>query len=232
MFAERVLIAISCSVTTTASDDEFNIPTNTLGWNRSSHFPPLAGLAGMYRIFSPNSRIGVLSLRPCSLCSGVFPSLPMSHLFIKYAANPTNQQYPCVGEDSGPNAVLQCSPQCPGLAGNELHRTLDEPFGLTFFHWRSLWNSMTPFLAGLCNRWLVVAPERDSVLPELTDELRCSLCYPGELRSFSRNQHSARDLVSPFPDHQHRTHTILAFLSFSPRNPKSIDTCGTPSTSS
>ena len=72
-FAERVLIAVPCSATTTVSDEEFNIPTNTPGWNRGSHFPPLVGLAGMYRIFSPNSRMGVLSLRPCSLCSGVFP---------------------------------------------------------------------------------------------------------------------------------------------------------------
>ena len=89
-FAERVLIAVPCSVTTTASDDEFNMPT-TPGWNRGSHFPPLAGFAGMYRIFSPNPRMGVLSLPPCSLCSGVFPSLPMSHLFIRYAANSTNR---------------------------------------------------------------------------------------------------------------------------------------------
>ena len=65
---------------TTASDDEFSMPTNTPGWNRGSHFPPLSGLAGMHRILCPNSRIGVLSLRLCSLCSGVFPSLPRSHL--------------------------------------------------------------------------------------------------------------------------------------------------------
>ena len=91
MSAERVLIAVPCSVTTTASDDEFSIPTNTPGWNRGSHFTPLAGLASMCRIFSPNSRIGVLSLRPCSLCSSVFPSLPMSLLFIRYAVISTSQ---------------------------------------------------------------------------------------------------------------------------------------------
>ena len=84
-FAERVLIAVPCSVTTTATDDEFSIPTNTPGWHRGSHFPPLAGLGGMHRIFSPNSRMGVLSLRSCSLCSGVFPSMPMS---------PVHQQTP------------------------------------------------------------------------------------------------------------------------------------------
>ena len=75
---------------TTASDDEFSMPTKTPGWNRGSHFPPLAGLAGMHRILCPNSRIGVLSLRLCSLCSGVFPSLPRSHLFIRCAANSTS----------------------------------------------------------------------------------------------------------------------------------------------
>ena len=61
--------------------DEIVVPT----------FSPLAGMAGKNKIFSPNSRIGALSLHPCSLSSGVFPSLPMSHLFIKYAANSTNQ---------------------------------------------------------------------------------------------------------------------------------------------
>ena len=33
-FAARVLIASPCSVTTTSSDDEFSMPTNTPGWNR------------------------------------------------------------------------------------------------------------------------------------------------------------------------------------------------------
>ena len=70
-FAERVLIAVPCSVTTTASDDEFSIPTNTPGWNRGSHFPPFAGLAGMYRIFSPTSRMGVLSLRAASAAASI-----------------------------------------------------------------------------------------------------------------------------------------------------------------
>ena len=107
MFAVRVLIAIPCSVTTTASDDEFSIPTNTPGWNRGSHFHPVAGLAGMYRIFSQNSRMGVLFLRPCSLCSGVFPSLPMSHLFIRYAANSTNQH--CIFASGGILVPVRCS---------------------------------------------------------------------------------------------------------------------------
>ena len=79
-----------------------------------------------------------------------------------------------------PHGMLQCSLQCPGLTGNEPHRTLDDLVRLTFSHWRSLWHSLTPFLAGLCNLSrqcfncrLVVAPESDSVVPELVVELRC-----------------------------------------------------------
>ena len=49
-----------CSVTTTASDDDFSMPANTPEWSRGSHFPSLAGLAGMYKISSPNSKIGCL----------------------------------------------------------------------------------------------------------------------------------------------------------------------------
>ena len=83
-FAARVMIASPCSVTTTASDDEFILQTNTPDWDLGSQFP---GLAGMYKIFSPNSRINVL----CSLCSRVSLSLPMSHLFIKCAVKSTSQ---------------------------------------------------------------------------------------------------------------------------------------------
>ena len=101
MLAVRVLIAVPCSV------DELSIPTNTPEWNRGSHFPPLAGLAGMYRIFSPTSSIRVLSPRPCSLCSGVFPSLPTSHLLIRYAANSTSQ--PSMLAWSGTLAPIRCS---------------------------------------------------------------------------------------------------------------------------
>ena len=54
--------------------------------------------------------------------SGVFPSLPMSHLFIKYAAYFTS-----VGRDSGPNAVLQHSLQCSSLTSHESHSTFDDP---------------------------------------------------------------------------------------------------------
>ena len=43
-FASRVLIASPCSVTTTASGDDNTMSTNTPGWNRGSHFPPLGWL--------------------------------------------------------------------------------------------------------------------------------------------------------------------------------------------
>ena len=103
---------------------------------------PVAGLAGMYKIFSPKSRVGVLSSRPCSLCSGVFPSLPMSHLSIRYAAN----------------AMLQRSLQCSGLTSHESHCTLDDPIGLAFSHWRSL--SGTDWLPSwrACLWWWVPLP--------------------------------------------------------------------------
>ena len=160
--------------------------------NRGSHFPPLAGLAGMYRIFFPNARKGVLSFRPCSLCSGVFPLLSMLYLNIKYAANSTSQHsilasgvpIRCSSADSSVLAWPATSPTA---------RSMDDPIGLAFSHWWSLWNGLVSFLASLCdfprqclNRRLVVAPERDSVVPEVVDELRYSLCDPGELRSFSR----------------------------------------------
>ena len=199
-FAARVLIAVPCSVTTTASGDEVSMPTNTPGWNCVSHFPPPAGLAGTYKIFSPNSRIGVLSFRPCS---GVFPSLPMSCSKFHYPA-----QY-CVGRHPGPNAMFQRSFQCCGLTGHESHRTFDDTIGLAFSNWRSLWNSLATFLASLScfpcqcfNRWLVVTSERDCVVPELINESRCSLRDPEELRSFPWNQHCPRHLVSPFADDQ------------------------------
>ena len=106
-FAAHVLIASSCSVTTTASDDEFSMPRNTPRRNRGSHSPTLAGLAGMNKIFPPNSRIGVLSFRPCTMCISLFPSLPMSHLFIKHAANSTSRRSILA---SGGNLVLmRCS---------------------------------------------------------------------------------------------------------------------------
>ena len=100
-------------VTTTASDDDFSMPTNTPTWNRGSHFLPLAGLGGVYRIFSPNSRICVLSFRPCSLCSGAFPSVQMSHLFVKCATNSTSQHSILAsGRTLAPNAMFQRSLQC------------------------------------------------------------------------------------------------------------------------
>ena len=121
-----------CSVTITDSDGEFNIPTNILGQNRGSHFPPLAGLASMYRIFSPNSRTGVLFLRPCSLVCRRLPSLPMSHLFIRYAANSTSQH--SIFESGGILTLIRCSNanfKCSGLTSLESHRALDDPVGLT-----------------------------------------------------------------------------------------------------
>ena len=54
----------------------------------------VACLASLYKIFSPNSRIGVLSFRPCNVCVGVFRSLPLVHQIRSELHLPT--QYPCI----------------------------------------------------------------------------------------------------------------------------------------
>ena len=77
----------------------------------------------------------MLSFRPCSLQSGVFPLLPASHLFHQVRSEfHQPAQFPCVGRDSGPNAMLQRSTQCSGLAGHESHRTFDDFILLAFTH--------------------------------------------------------------------------------------------------
>ena len=209
-FADRVLIAVPCSVTTTASDDDFSIPTNTPGWNRGSHFPPLVVLAGVYRIFSPNAMIGMLSCRPCSLSSGVFPSLPMSHLFIRYAVNSTSQHN--VLASGGTPVPIRCS----NAAFSVLAWPATNPTARSMIplDWLSPSGGLsgTVLLPRQCfNCWLVFAPERDPAVPELIDELRCSLCDPGELCSFSWNQHRPRHPVSPFTDDQHKRHLLFRF---------------------
>ena len=104
MFADLVLIASPCSVTTLPPMTSSAYQQTLMG---GAAAPTFLGLAGMYRIFSPNSRSGMLSLRPCSLCSGVFPFLPMSHLLIKYAANSTNQHN--ILASGGTLAPVRCS---------------------------------------------------------------------------------------------------------------------------
>ena len=73
--------------------------------------------------------------------------------------------YPCVGRDSGPNAMLERSFQCSGLTGNESYRTFDDPIGLAFSHWRPLWNSLASF-----HGVLVRIP-----LPTLQSPARCHI---------------------------------------------------------
>ena len=89
----------------------------------------------------------MLFLRPCSLCSAVFPSLLMSHPFIKYAANSTS-----VARDSGPYAVLQHSLQCSSLTSHESHSTFDDPRwtptgGLSGKVWLPSWRACAISLA-------------------------------------------------------------------------------------
>ena len=79
----------------------------------------------------PKSRTGVLSLRPCSLCVCVFPSLPMSHLFIRHAANSTSHHSILAsGKTFTPNTILLCSFQCSGLTNHESYRAFDDSVGL------------------------------------------------------------------------------------------------------
>ena len=125
----------------------------------------------------------------------------VAHLFVKYAANSTSQHRILA---SGGTLLLQRSLQCCGLAGHESHCTLDDPIGLAFSTGGLSGTAWLPSSqACQClNRRLVVAPDRDSVVPQLVDELRCSLCNPAKFRSFSWNQHRPRHLVSPFTDDQ------------------------------
>ena len=193
------MIPSPCSVTTTASDDEFSMPTNNPGWSCGSHFPPLAGLAGKCKIFSPNSRIVVLSFRPCSLCSGVFPSLPMSHLFTRYAAKSTSQH--SILESGGTLAPMRCSSAvfsvlpCP-TARSMIQLDWLSPSWLSLQNLASLLATLCEFPRQCLNRRFIVASERDSVVPKLVDELRYSLRNPVKFNSISRNQHRPRNFVS------------------------------------
>ena len=102
-------------------------------------------------------------------------------------------------------AMFQCSLQYSGLTGHELHGAFD-------FLPRTVSLEQSGHL--LCE--LVLLPllmlqslarcHIDCVVPELINEPRCSLCDPGELRSFPRNQHCPRHLASPFADDQYGKH--------------------------
>ena len=168
----------------------------------------------MCKIFSPNSRDGVLTHRPGSLSLGVFLSLPMSHVFIGYAANSQPTQYPCVGRDSDPNTMLHCCFQCSGLTSHESHRASDDPIRLASPPGVSPGRSLCDFPRQCLNRWFVVTSECNSVVPKLIDELRCSLRNAAKFSCSSRNQRRSRRLVSPFTDDQHKSH-----LFFRSRNP-------------
>ena len=120
-----------------------------------------------------------MSLRPCSLCGGVFPLLPMAHLFIRYAANSTSQQNTLVS--GGTLAPMRCSSAAfsvlPWLATSP-RRALNDPVGLTFSHWRSLKNRLLPFLTCLCDfpcqcpdRCINVASERNPVVATLATKI-------------------------------------------------------------
>ena len=153
MFAERVLIAVPCSVTTTASDDEFSIPTNTPGWNRGFPFSPSRWLARHVQdLLSEfqNRCVVPSTMQPlqwrlfrrcrCHTCSsGTQQNSARQHRILA---------------SGGILVSMRCSNtafQCSGVTGNESHRAFADSIGLAFSHLRSLRNNLAgfPFLACL-----------------------------------------------------------------------------------
>ena len=120
-FAGRVSIVDPCSETTTASDDEFSIPTNTPRWHRGSHFPPLAGLADVYEIFSKIPESVCCPFVDATCVVGVFPSLTIPVHQIRSELH-QRAQYPCIMRDF----------QCSGLTSHESDCVFDDSIGLVF----------------------------------------------------------------------------------------------------
>ena len=207
------MIAVPCSVTTTATDDEFSIP-RTL--RDGIAVPTFLLLLAWVACTESSLRIPGWVCCPFGHAASAAVSFRrcQCHLFISKLHQPT--QYPCVGRDSGPNAMLERSFQCSGLTGNEPHCTFHDRVGLAFSNLRSLWSGLASFLTGLSDFPCQRLNRRDSVVPEV-DEPRCSLRDPGELRPFPRNQHCRRHLVPPFTDDHHKRHLLFRVLS--PRNP-------------
>ena len=190
-FAARVLIASPCSVTTTASDDEFSMPTNIPGRYRGSHFLLLLAWPTCARP----------SLQIPRWCLSVAADVTPVHQIRSELHKPA--QYPCIRWDFDANTMLQRSFQCSGLTSHESHRAFGDSVGVALSHWLSLWHSLASLLASLCNfpcqrvnRWFVVASGCNSVVPKLINELCCSPCSPWKFSSFSRNQHRPHHVVS------------------------------------
>ena len=91
------------------------------------------------RVQHANRHFRMESRFPPSSSFAVFPSLPMSPPVRQVRSEfHLPAQHPCVGRNSSPNAMLQRSLQCSGLAGHQSHRTFDDPTGQAFSHWGSL----------------------------------------------------------------------------------------------
>ena len=138
-FAARVLIASPCSVTTSASDDEFNMPTDTPRWNRSSHFPLL------FLVWQACTRSPLRI--PGSECCPFAHAACAAMSFRRCRCHTCSQvrsefhqpgKYPCVGRAPSPEKMLQRSLQLSGLASHESHCTSDDPIGPAFSRWWSL----------------------------------------------------------------------------------------------
>ena len=113
--------------------------------------------------------------------------------------------------------MLQYTLRCSGLANHKSHRAFDDSVVMALSHWWSLWHNLTSFLASLCdfprqclNHRLAVTPERDSFVPKLVDEPRCSPCNPGKVSSFFSEPASPTSLCVSFPIRSYqRTHNPL-----------------------
>ena len=137
-------------------------------------------------IFSPNS----MSFRPCSLCSDVFPWLPMSHQIIRCAANSTSQHG--ILASGGTLVPMRCSSAAfsvlAWLAGHEAHCTFDDPAGMAF----------PP----------VVSPGRFGF--PLGELVRISFAI-SQSKFRSWNQHRPYHRASPFTDDQHKSRLFFRF---------------------
>ena len=93
--------------------------------------------------------------QPVQRCLSVAAEVTPAHQVRSKIHQPS--KYPCVGRDSGPNAMLQRSLQRSGLTSHVSRCTFDDSTGLPFRHWGvSLGRSGFP--VGELNRRLVAAP--------------------------------------------------------------------------
>ena len=164
------------------------------------HFPPLGGLLQDLLSKFHEQCVVLSSMQSVQRCLSVTTNVTLVHQVCGKFHQPA--QYPYT--------MFQRSVWSSGLARHE-HRTLDDPIG--------------PPNGGLSRTVWLLAPECESVVPKLVDELRCSLSNSGKCRSSSWNQHRPCAASARFPTwsycpaHNNHSRTFLI-----------IDTTQTPRT--